>query len=240
MGRIGTIEGRKNKQDAKRAGIFTKLSRALSVAVKQGGPDPNYNAALVAAIDKAKAANMPNDNIDRAIKKAAGDSDSDNFTEMLYEGYGPSGVAVMVECLTDNANRTAGDVRSYFTKNKGNLGVSGSVSYMFDHLGVLVIERTGDMDEDEVMMAALEAGASDFQAEEGHFEIYTETGNFGAVRDELKAQGYTFSMAELQYLPTTNTSLTDSDDIKAMTKLIDQLEDHDDVQTVYHNWSEEN
>lgn len=237
MGRIGTIEGRKNKQDAKRAGIFTKLSRALAVAVKQGGPDPNYNAALVSAIEKAKAANMPNDNIDRAIKKAAGEGEGDNYFEMLYEGYGPSGVAVLVECLTDNANRTAGDVRSYFTKNRGNLGVSGSVSFLFDHLGVLVIERTPDMDEDEVMMAALEAGATDFLAEEGHFEIYTETSSFGTVRDELKNQGYQFAVAELQYLPTTSSALTDPDDIKAMTKLIDQLEDHDDVQTVYHNWN---
>lgn len=236
MGRIGNIEGRKTKQDAKRAGMFTKLSRALSVAVKQGGADPNYNAALVSAIDKAKAANMPNDNIDRAIKKAAGEGDGDNYTELIYEGYGPSGVAVLVECLTDNANRTAGDVRSYFAKNRGNLGVSGSVSYLFDHLGVIVIERTPAIDEDSLMMAALEAGADDFSAEESHFEIYTATSAFGSVRDALKKQGYTLSMAELQYLPTMTTLLNDPDDIKAMQKLIDQLEDHDDVQTVYHNW----
>lgn len=236
MGRIGNIEGRKTKQDAKRAGMFTKLSRALSVAVKQGGADPNYNAALVSAIDKAKAANMPNDNIDRAIKKAAGEGDGDNYTELIYEGYGPSGVAVLVECLTDNANRTAGDVRSYFAKNRGNLGVSGSVSYLFDHLGVIVIERTPAIDEDSLMMVALEAGADDFSAEENHFEIYTATSAFGIVRDELKKQGYPLSMAELQFLPTMTTLLEDPDDIKAMQKLIDQLEDHDDVQTVYHNW----
>lgn len=238
MGRIGNIEGRKTKQDAKRAGMFTKLSRALSVAVKQGGPDPNYNAALVSAIEKAKAANMPNDNIDRAIKKAAGAGDSENYTEMIYEGYGPSGVAVMVECLSDNANRTAGDVRSYFTKNKGNLGVSGSVNYLFDHLGVLVIERTDEIDEDELMMQAIEAGADDFLAEEDHFEIYTEVGAFSQVRDALKANGYSFVIAELRYLPQTTVTLNDEDDIKAMQRLIDQLEDHDDVQVVHHNWSE--
>ncbi|HHT21046.1 MAG TPA: YebC/PmpR family DNA-binding transcriptional regulator [Tissierellia bacterium] len=238
MGRIGNIEGRKTKQDAKRAGMFTKLSRALSVAVKQGGPDPQYNAALVSAIEKAKAANMPNDNIERAIKKAAGAGDSEHYTEMIYEGYGPSGVAVMVECLSDNANRTAGDVRSYFTKNRGNLGVTGSVNYLFDHLGVLVIERTDDIDEEDIMMQAIDAGADDFLAEDDHFEIYTEVGTFSQVRDALKANGHSFVIAELRYLPKTTVSLNDEDDIKAMQRLIDQLEDHDDVQVVHHNWAE--
>lgn len=239
MGRIGNIEGRKTKQDAKRAGMFTKLSRALSVAVKQGGPDPNYNAALVSAIDKAKAANMPNDNIERAIKKAAGAGDSENYTEMIYEGYGPLGVAVMVECLSDNANRTAGDVRSYFTKNRGNLGVTGSVNYLFDHLGVLVIERSDEIDEDQLMMEAIDAGADDFLAEADHFEIFTAVADFSAVREALKALGYRFAIAELQYLPQTTVSLSDPDDQKAMQRLIDQLEDHDDVQTVHHNWAQE-
>ncbi len=237
MGRIGNIEGRKTKQDAKRAGMFTKISRALSVAVKQGGPDPNYNAALVSAIEKAKAANMPNDNIDRAIKKAAGAGDGENYTEMIYEGYGPSGVAVMVECLSDNTNRTAGDIRSYFTKNGGNLGVSGSVNYLFEKLGVLVIERTENIDEDQLMMEAIEAGADDFVAEDNHFEIITAVEQFALVRENLKRLGYSFAIAELQYLPTTTVTLTDPDDQKAMQRLIDQLEDHDDVQTVHHNWA---
>lgn len=238
MGRIHNIEGRKNKQDAKRAGIFTKLGRALMVAAKEGGPDPSYNAALASAIEKAKAANMPNENIDRVIKKAAGEGDSSHYSELIYEGYGPSGVAVLVECLTDNTNRTSGDVRSYFSKNKGNLGTTGCVSYMFDHLGTLVIDRKDGMDEDEVMMLALEAGADDFVAEEGHFEIYTSIESFGQVREALKANGFEFSMAELRYIPQTMTTLTEADDIKAMTKLIDQLEDNDDVQNVYHNWEE--
>lgn len=237
MGRIGTIEGRKTKQDAKRAGMFTKLSRALAVAVKQGGPDPKFNAALVSAIDKAKAANMPNDNIDRAIKKAAGAGEGENYTELIYEGYGPSGVAVMVECLSDNINRTAGDVRSYFTKNRGNLGVTGSVNYLFDRLGVLVIERSDKTDEDQLMMEAIEAGAEDFIAEEAHFEIYTPVADFSQVREALKELGYTFVIAELQYVPQTTVALEDPEDVKAMQRLIDQLEDHDDVQTVHHNWA---
>lgn len=238
MGRIGTIINRKGKQDAKKAKIFTKLGRVIMVAAREGGSDAEYNAALKTAIEKAKAANMPNDNIDRAVKKGAGELGDSVFEEMTYEGYGPSGIAVLVEILTDNKNRTAADVRSYFTKAGGNLGANGCVSFMFDRKGVLVIERDETMDDDEIMMMALEAGAEDIQSEETHFEIYTEVGDFGAVSQNLKDQGFEFTMAELRYLPTTMTKLTDEEDIKNMNKLIDMLEDHDDVQTVYHNWEE--
>lgn len=238
MGRIHNIEGRKNKQDAKKAKVFTKIGRMLMVAAREGGPDPDYNAALGNAIEKAKAANMPNDNIDRAIKKGSGEGEQTQYTELTYEGYGPSGVAVLVECLTDNMNRTASDVRSYFAKNKGNLGTNGCVSYLFDHLGVLVIDREESMDEDEIMMIALEAGASDFVTEKDHFEIYTETGDFGVVRQALKDAGFEFSMAELRYLPQTEATLTDEAEIKSMQKLIDALEDNDDVQNVYTNWTQ--
>ncbi|MBN2898344.1 MAG: YebC/PmpR family DNA-binding transcriptional regulator [Clostridia bacterium] len=238
MGRIGTIINKKGKMDAKRAKIFTKLGRYIMVAAKDGGGDPAYNAALKSAIEKAKAANMPNDNIDRAIKKGTGDGDGAIFTELTYEGYGPAGVAVLVECLTDNTNRTAADVRSYFVKGKGNLGTNGCVSFMFDRKGVLVIDKTEGMDDEVVEMAAIEAGAEDISIEETHFEIYTEIADFAAVRDALAGEGYEFSMAELRYLPQTMTALTSEEDIKNMNKLIDLLEDNDDVQNVYHNWEE--
>jgi YebC/PmpR family DNA-binding regulatory protein len=239
LGRIGTIINRKGKQDAKKAKEFTKLARYIMVAAREGGGDPEYNAALKSAIEKAKAVNMPNDNIDRAIKKGVGDSDGAIFTELTYEGYGPGGVAVLVECLTDNTNRTAADVRSYFSKGKGNLGTNGCVSFMFDRKGVLVIDKTDDMDDEEVEMAAIEAGAEDFSVEEDHYEIYTEIGDFATVRDALADQGYTFSMAELRYLPQTMSALSDEEDIKNMQKLIDLMEDNDDVQSVYHNWEEQ-
>lgn len=238
MGRIGTIINRKGKQDAKRAKEFTKLGRYIMVAAREGGADPEYNTALKSAIEKAKAANMPNDNIDRAIKKGAGQTDGLIFTELTYEGYGPGGVAVLVECLTDNTNRTAADVRSYFVKGKGNLGTNGCVSFMFDHKGVLVIDKTEDMDDDALEMAAIEAGAEDFVADDSHYEIYTEIGDFAGVRDALASHGFEFSMAELRYLPQTMTKLTDDEDIKFMNKLIDLLEDNDDIQNVYHNWEE--
>ncbi len=237
MGRIGTIVNRKAKQDSKRAGIFTKLTRSIIVAVKEGGPDPEYNAALLSAVEKAKAANMPNDNIERAIKKGSGEGSEEDYFEVSYEGYGPGGVAVLVECLTDNVNRTAGDVRAAFTKARGNLGTSGSASYMFDHVGVLVIDRERSMDEDTVMLEALDAGAEDFTTEEAHFEIYTSVSDFGQVRDALKEQGYRFSLAELSYLPKTLQKVDESD-VKDMHRLLDTLEDNDDVQNVYSNWEE--
>jgi YebC/PmpR family DNA-binding regulatory protein len=236
MGRIGTIVNRKNKQDAARGKVFTKLGRYIMVAARDGGSDPEYNAALKSAIEKAKAANMPNDNIDRAIKKGAGELEGMVFTELTYEGYGPGGIAVLVECLTDNTNRTSADVRSYFSKGNGNLGTNGCVSFMFDHLGVLVIDKAEGMDDEEIEMAVIEAGAEDFQIEDDHYEIYTSVSDFAAVRDALTAEGYEFSMAELRYLPQTMTQLTDEGDIKSMQKLIDLMEDNDDVQNVYHNW----
>lgn len=239
MGRIGTIEGRKNKQDAKRAKIFTKLARVIMIAVREGGSDPEYNATLKTAIEKAKAANMPNDNIDRSIKKGAGELGNQVFEEIRYEGYGPGGVAVLVEVLTDNRNRAAADIRSYFNKADGNLGATGCVGYLFDNKGVLVINSESAPDEDDVMMQALEAGAEDFISENGYYEIYTAVPDFAQVRDTLSAAGFTFEMAELRFLPQTQAKLTNEEDVKKMEKLIDLLEDHDDVQNVYHNWVEE-
>ncbi len=236
MGRIHNIEGRKNKQDSQRAKIFTKLGRYIMVAAREGGSDPEYNAALKTAIEKAKAANMPNDNIDRAVKKGAGEIEGMVFTEIIYEGYGPGGVAVLVECLTENLNRTAGDVRSYFAKCKGNLGTNGCVSFMFDHKGVLVIEKNEGIDEEDLEMQIIEAGAEDFSIEEEHYEIYTESADFASVRDSLTTAGYEFTMAELRYLPQTMTELSSEGEIKNMNKLVDMLEDNDDVQNVYHNW----
>ncbi|MEA3424450.1 MAG: YebC/PmpR family DNA-binding transcriptional regulator [Bacillota bacterium] len=238
MGRIGTIINRKGKQDAKKAKIFTKLGRVIMVAARDGGSDMEYNPALKTAVEKAKVSNMPNDNIDRAIKKGAGELEGAVFEEITYEGYGPAGVAVLVEVLTDNKNRAAADVRSYFTKAKGNLGANGCVSFMFDRKGVLVIDRTEDMDEEVVEMDIIESGAEDLSIEDTHFEVYTAVEDFGNVRDVLAEKDYAFSMSELRYLPQTTASMTDEEDIKNMNKLIDLLEDCDDVQNVYHNWEE--
>ncbi|MBR5157176.1 MAG: YebC/PmpR family DNA-binding transcriptional regulator [Clostridia bacterium] len=234
-----TIKRKKEKTDAARGKIFTKIGREITVIVKAGGPDPDSNAKLRDAIAKAKANNMPNDNIMRCIKKASGANDSDNYEEITYEGYGPSGVAVIVETLTDNRNRTAGDMRHYFDKFGGNLGQSGCVSFMFDAKGVIIIDNEeGDLDEDTVMMDALDSGAEDFSAQEGCFEILTVLDSLGTVRDALEEKGYTFASAEVEKLPQTTVALTDEKDILFMTKLIDTLEDNDDVQNVYHNWEE--
>ena len=230
------IKNKKGKEDAKRAKVFTKLGRYIMVAAREGGPDPDYNPALKAAIEKAKAANMPNDNIDRAIKKGAGELGSDNFEEIIYEGYGPGGIAVFVQCLTDNRNRTASDIRHAFDKGGGNLGQSGCVTFMFDKKGVIAIERTDSIDEDELTMLAIDLGAEDFTSEEEGFEIITAPEDFNEVRDGLAEKGYSFAMAELTYIPQNTISLTDPEDIKNMEKLIDMLEDNDDVQEVYHNW----
>ncbi|WP_427339064.1 YebC/PmpR family DNA-binding transcriptional regulator [Caloranaerobacter sp. DY30410] len=230
------IKHRKGKQDAKRAKIFTKLTRAIIVAAREGGADPEYNTALKNAIEKAKAANMPNDNIERAIKKGAGELDGVNYEEITYEGYGPGGIAVLVEVLTDNRNRTASDIRHYFSKFGGNLGSTGCVSFMFDRKGILIIEKEDGIDEEELMMQAIEAGAEDFITEEEYFEITTSPEDFASVRDSLKQAGYTFTTAEISFIPQNTTKLTDEEDIKNMTKLIDALEDNDDVQNVYHNW----
>lgn len=230
-----TIKRKKEKTDNQRAKIFTKIGREIAVAVREGGPDPASNSKLKDIISKAKANNVPNDNIDRIIKKAAGDGNADNYEEIMYEGYGPSGIAVIVETLTDNRNRTAGDMRHYFDKFGGNLGTTGCVSFMFQQKGVIAIEREG-LDEDTVMSDALEAGASDFQADEDVFEISTEPSDFSGVRDDLEAKGYTFVSAEVEMVPDTYTTLSDPDQILKMQKLIDALEDNDDVQQVWHNW----
>ncbi len=230
------IKNKKGKEDARRGKIFTKLGRYIMVAAREGGPDPDYNAALKAAIEKAKAENMPNDNIDRAIKKGSGELGTDLFEEITYEGYGPSGVAVMVSCLTDNKNRTASDVRHAFDKNGGNLGTNGSVSFMFDRKGILAIERTDEIDEDELTMQAIDLGAEDFESSDEGFEITTTPEDFNSVRDGLSSAGFSFAMAEISYVPQNTVALTNEDDIKKMTKMIDMLEDSDDVQDVYHNW----
>ena len=207
----------------------------MAVAIKTGGPDPSVNSKLRDLIAKAKANNVPNDNIDRIIKKAAGETGGNNYEDIVYEGYGPCGVAVIVEALTDNRNRTAGDLRHYFDKFGGNMGQPGSVTFMFNRQGVITIESEG-LDEDTVMEAALEAGAEDFNAEDGVYEITTAPNDLGAVRDALEAAGYSFLSAEVAYVPTTTTLLSDPDDITKMEKLIDILEENDDVQDIWHNW----
>ena len=230
-----TIKRKKEKTDQQRAKVFTKIGRELAVVVKSGGPDPNVNSKLKDVIAKAKAANVPNDNIERIIKKAAGEGDSSNYEDIVYEGYGPSGVAVIVETLTDNRNRTAGDLRHYFDKFGGNMGQPGSVMFMFNRQGVITIDAEG-LDEDTVMEAALEAGAEDFSAEDGVFEIVTGPNDMGAVRDALEQAGYSFLSAEVAYVPTTTTVLDNPDDVVKMEKLIDILEENDDVQDIWHNW----
>jgi len=232
-----TIKRKKEKTDGKRAAVFTKIGREMAVAIKEGGADPNTNSKLRDAIAKAKANNVPNDNIDRIIKKAAGD-DKTSYEEIIYEGYGPNGIAVMVEALTDNRNRTAGDVRHYFDKFGGNLGQNGCVSFMFNRKGVIVME-VGDMTEDEFMEEALEAGVDDFTLEEGVVEVQTTVSDFGAVREYFESKNFTFLSAELAYVPDNYTKLTDPEHIKKMNLLIDHLEENDDVQAVWHNWEED-
>ncbi len=229
------IKRKKEKTDAAKAKIFTKIGREIAVIVKAGGPNPQENSKLKDAIAKAKANNVPNDNIERIIKKAAGETGGNEYEELIYEGYGPCGVAVVVETLTDNRNRTAGEMRHYFDKCGGNLGQSGSVMFMFERKGVIAIEGEG-LDEDTVMEAALEAGAEDFSFDGDVFEITTEPNDLGAVRDALEEQGYSFLSAEVQYIPSTTTAIDDPDMQVKMEKLIDMLEDNDDVQAIWHNW----
>ncbi len=230
-----TIKRKKEKTDNQRAKVFTKIGREISVAVKAGGPDPNSNSKLKDIIAKAKANNVPNDNIERIIKKAAGEGGADNYEEIVYEGYGPSGIAVIVETLTDNRNRTAADVRHYFDKYGGNMGQNGCVSFMFNRQGVIAIEKE-ELDEEKVMEDALEAGAVDFLTDGDVFEIRTEPNDLGGVRDDLEAKGYSFVSAEVEYIPTTYTKLTNEDDIANMNKMLDMMEDNDDIQNVWHNW----
>ena len=235
MGRIHNIEGRKNKQDAARSNVFTKHARAIAVAAREGGGDPEYNASLKAAIVKAKSDNMPNDNIDRAIKKGVGGGDGENYESITYEGYGAGGVAIIVETLTDNKNRTAGNVRYYFDKNNGNLGTPGCVSFMFDRKGQIFISNE-NADEDQLMEEALELGAEDFIPDEDGFEIITSPEDFNAVRDGLEEKGYEFVAADVKLLPQTTSVVDDEGQVKSLEKLLDTLEDDDDVQKVHHNW----
>ena len=232
------IMHKKEKTDAQRAKIFTKIGKEMAVAVKEGGPDPVANSKLAALIAKAKANNVPNDNIDRIIKKFSGDN-AVNYEEMVYEGYGPCGVAVIVEAMTDNRNRTAGEVRHYFDKAGGNMGTQGSVTFMFNRQGVIVIERE-DVDEDQLMEDALEAGAADFLTDDTDiFEIRTEPNDVGAVRDELEGKGYKILSSEPAYIPTTYTRLESQDDMMKMARMIEMFEDNDDVQNIWHNWENE-
>ena len=237
--KFANIKHKKEKNYAKKGKIFTMLGREIQVAVKAGGPDPAVNGKLRDVIAKCKANNMPNDTIDRSIKKAAGGGEDVEYENVTYEGYGPNGVAVIVEVLTDNRNRAAANVRNAFTKGGGNMGNSGCVSFMFDEKGLIVIDKEEiDMDEEELMMAALDAGAEDFAAEEDSYEITTAPDDFSAVRETLEAAGIPMASAEVTMIPQTYTELTDEEDIKKMNKLLEMLDDDDDVQNTYHNWDE--
>ena len=230
------IKHKKEKTDAQKAKVFTKIGKEIAVAVKAGGGDPNSNSKLRDLIQKAKSNNVPNDNIERIIKKAMG-AQGEDYEEITYEGYGPGGVAVIVKTTTDNRNRTAGNVRSYFNKYHGNMGTSGCVSFLFEDKGVIIVNNEdGDIDEDKLMETALEAGAEDFAAGEGVFEIYTVVDDLYAIKEVLVAASYPVLSAEPDKIPTTTVALSDPDDQKFMGLLIDMLEDDDDVMDVYHNW----
>ena len=229
------IKHKKEKTDRQRASVFTKIGKEITIAVKAGGGDPTSNSKLRDLISKAKANNVPNDNIERCIKKAMG-ADSANYEKVTYEGYGPCGIAVIVEATTDNRNRTAGEVRHFFDKFGGNLGQVGCVGYLFSDKGVIIILREEVKDEDALMETALEAGAADFVAEEEMFEIYTEIDDLYAVKEALEAAGYTIESAEEDKIPSTYVTLDNEDDIKHMNLLLENLEDNDDVMNVYHNW----
>ena len=230
------IKNKKEKTDAQRGKIFTKIGREIAIAVKEGGgADPANNSKLRDVIAKAKANNMPNDNINRSIKKAAGEGTAVNYEEITYEGYVPGNTAVIVQVLTDNRNRIAAEMRHIFDKSGGNLGASGCVGWMFDKKGVIVIERTALMDEDEVMMTALDAGAEDFVAQDDAFEVYTAPADFSAVREALEAADFTFLSAEVQMLPQNTVNITDAETVEKVEKFLERLDDNDDVQEVFHN-----
>ncbi len=231
-----TIKNKKEKTDAQRGKIFTKIGREIAIAVKEGGGgDPANNAKLRDVIAKAKANNMPNDNITRSIKKATGELGSVNYEECTYEGYGPGGVAVIVDVVTDNRNRTAAEMRHLFDKGGGSLGAAGCVSWMFDRKGVIVIERSALVDEDEVMMAALDAGAEDFMPQEDVFEIYTTPTEFSVVREALESAGYSFISAEISMLPQNTVDVNDAETVEKVNRFLERLDDNDDVQDVFHN-----
>ena len=238
--KFANIKHKKEKNDAAKGKIFTIIGREIAVAVKEGGADPNNNSRLRDVIAKAKANNMPNDTIDRGIKKAAGDANAVNYETVTYEGYGPNGVAIIVDALTDNKNRTASNVRNAFSKGNGNVGTPGCVSFMFDKKGQIVIDKEEcEMDADELMMIALEAGAEDFAEEEDSFEIITDPDDFSAVREALEAAKVPMREAEVTMIPQTWVSLTDETAIKNLNRTLDMLDEDDDVQAVYHNWDED-
>jgi len=226
---------KKGKTDAQRAKVFTRIGREISVVVREGGADPASNSRLKDIIAKAKANNVPGDNITRMLQKAAGGDDGASYESITYEGYGPAGVAVIVETMTENRNRTAAEMRHYFDKYGGNLGAQNCVSWQFESKGVIIMER-GGVDEDGLMMAALEAGADDVLSDENVFEIYCEPGAFSSLREALEAAGHEFLEAEIGMVPSTYVALTDDNDIRNMNKLIELLDDNDDVQNVWHNW----
>ena len=237
--KFANIKHKKEKNDAAKGKVFTMIGREIAVAVKEGGPDPANNFKLAQVIAKAKANNMPNDTIDRGIKKAAGDGNSVNYETATYEGYGPSGTAIIVKCLTDNKNRTAANVRNAFTKGQGSIGTQGCVSYMFDEKGQIIIAKEDcDMDADDLMMVALDAGAEDFAEEEDSFEITTAPADFDAVHKALEEQGIVMASAEVSMIPQTYATLSDEADITNIGRILDLLDDDDDVQEVYHNWEE--
>ena len=233
------IKHKKGKADAARGQITTKIGREITIAVRMGGPDPTGNMKLKLALSKAKANNVPKDNIQRAIQKGQGAADASNYEEITYEGYGPAGVAVMVSTLTDNRNRTASNVRSAFTKGKGNIGTSGCVSFMFDQKGQIIVDKEEcELDADDLMMAALDAGAEDFSEEEDSFEIITDPDSFSEVRQALEDAGIEMASAEVTMIPQTYVELTDEQDLYCINKILDLLDADDDVQQVYHNWDE--
>ena len=229
------IQAKKGKADAQRGAIFTKIGREIAIAVREGGANPESNGKLRDVIAKAKANNMPNDNIQRSIKKASGELSNVVYEEITYEGYAPGGVAVIVDTISDNRNRTASDVRHCFAKYGGNLGTTGSVGFMFDERGVLVVEREPGSDEDEMMMTALDAGAEDVKVEEDVYEILTAPNDFSTVRENLEKQGFTFLSAEVQKIPQNTVAVTDPDTVLKIQKMLDLLEENDDVQNVFHN-----
>lgn len=237
--KFANIKHKKEKNDAAKGKIFTIIGREIAVAVKEGGPDPANNSKLRDVIAKAKANNMPNDTIDRGIKKAAGDANSVNYVVNTYEGYGPNGTAIIVDTLTDNKNRTASNVRNAFTKGGGNVGTSGCVSFMFDKKGQIIIDKEEcEMDADELMMIVLDAGAEDFSEEEDSFEVLTAPEDFSAVRETLEKASIPMMEAEVTMIPQNWVELTDENDIKKMNRILDMLHEDDDVQAVYHNWDE--
>ncbi len=237
--KFSNIKHKKEKNDAAKGKIFTRFGREIAVAVKEGGPDPNNNSKLATLIAKAKANNMPNDTIDRSIKKAAGEGNTAQYVRATYEGYGPKGTAIIVETLTDNKNRTASNVRNAFTKGQGSVGTQGCVSFMFDEKGLIVIDKEDlEMDADELMMLAIDAGAEDFSDEEDSYEIITAPEDFDAVLQEIQKNELPIVSADVTMIPQTWVELTDEADIKNITRILDFLDDDDDVQNVYHNWDE--